>query len=424
MPRPCISSKRGSCRTRSLSRTLRPRPSRARATNPRARRQGRDPIQDQNRDEFSGTDAGGPGTGEDRAPVAAAFPDGLIPIPGSTGATQPGNTPASGDPAGDGADGQAPAEGLRWFDKMQSAPPGPGYYQGPYGYGYSDRVAEAVSAAYPERAITIYTAALNAQLPHAQQAAYESATAYLRKLRPLYKALNRASEWTELVNSIREKYRNRPHFMDLLDSSRGPLDRAIGAGTAEMIRTQRFARTASKPRVRWCWPWSMFLQQSGGPRRMCNTSPATPTRGPRGSTIGGGGRSPATSSSGSRSGSTTRVRRLVVRSVAEPGARCRRPSCPSSNRVPAFHQVVMVPRGRFAGTEMAGIAQGRSGPGPTVRRSPSGSPRTRRAGIHRGTTDARGAAASLARSGWSCQPGRPSRGPAYRRSTTRGTSGL
>ena len=112
-----------------------------------------------------------------------------------------------------------PDEVLRWFDKMQSAPRGPGYNQGPY--GYTDRVAEAVSAAYPERAIAIYTAALNAQLPHAQQSSYESATASLRKLRPLYEALNRASEWTALVASIREKYRNRPRLMDLLDGLEG-----------------------------------------------------------------------------------------------------------------------------------------------------------------------------------------------------------
>jgi uncharacterized Zn finger protein len=114
-----------------------------------------------------------------------------------------------------------PDEVLHWFDKMQSAPRGPGHYQGPYGYGYSDRVAEAVSAVYPERALAIYTAALNAQLPHAQQSSYESATAYLRKLRPIYEALNRASEWAALVASIREKYRNRPRFMDLLDGLEG-----------------------------------------------------------------------------------------------------------------------------------------------------------------------------------------------------------
>lgn len=112
-----------------------------------------------------------------------------------------------------------PDEVLHWFDKMQSAPRESGYYQGPY--GYTDRVAEAVSAPYPERAIAIYTAALNAQLPHAQQSSYDSATANLRKLRPLYESLNRASEWTALVASIREKYRNRPRFMDLLDGLEG-----------------------------------------------------------------------------------------------------------------------------------------------------------------------------------------------------------
>jgi uncharacterized Zn finger protein len=116
---------------------------------------------------------------------------------------------------------KSPDEVLHWFDKMQSAPRGAGSYQGLYGYGDSDRVAEAVSAVYPERALAIYTAALNAQLPHAQQSSYETATVYLRKLRPIYEALNRASEWTTLVASIRETYRNRPRFMDLLDGLEG-----------------------------------------------------------------------------------------------------------------------------------------------------------------------------------------------------------
>jgi len=110
-----------------------------------------------------------------------------------------------------------PDEALRWFDKMQSAPRGPGYYSGWYGRGYGDRVAEAVAATHPERALAIYTAALNDQLPHAELSAYEAATNYLRKLRPIYQALNRESEWTALVASIREKYRRRPRFMECLD---------------------------------------------------------------------------------------------------------------------------------------------------------------------------------------------------------------
>lgn len=110
-----------------------------------------------------------------------------------------------------------PDETLHWFDKMQSAPRGSGFYPSAYGYHYGDRVAEAVSATHPERALAIYTAALNALLPRAELSAYQSATNYLRKLQPLYEALNRADEWNAMVASIREKYRNRPRFMELLD---------------------------------------------------------------------------------------------------------------------------------------------------------------------------------------------------------------
>ena len=149
------------------------------------------------------------------------FPDYLIPFLDRPGRYNPAPRPHLEVLLEMALAAKRPDEVVRWFDKMQSAPRGPGYYQGPYGYGYSDRVAEAVSAAYPERAIAIYTAALNAQLPHAQQSSYESATAYLRKLCPLYEALNRGSEWTALVASIHEKYRNRPRFMDLLDGLEG-----------------------------------------------------------------------------------------------------------------------------------------------------------------------------------------------------------
>ena len=112
-----------------------------------------------------------------------------------------------------------PDEVLRWFDKMRSAPKGPGSWDNPL--ASADRVAAAVSAAYPERALDLYLAALNAQLPHAQQLAYVNAVGYLRKLRLLYKALDRASEWTTLLGSIRDKYRNRLRFMELLDGVEG-----------------------------------------------------------------------------------------------------------------------------------------------------------------------------------------------------------
>jgi uncharacterized Zn finger protein len=102
---------------------------------------------------------------------------------------------------------------------MTSGPQRPGFYRS--FDGYADRVAEAVSATHPDRTIAIYTAALKAQLPHAEISAYEAATRYLRKLRPLYESQGRAREWTALVASIREQYRNRPRFMELLDALDG-----------------------------------------------------------------------------------------------------------------------------------------------------------------------------------------------------------
>jgi uncharacterized Zn finger protein len=102
---------------------------------------------------------------------------------------------------------------LRWYEKMPRT----------YGYRsqYADRVAEAVGDTHPERALEIYRQALEAQLPHADPSAYETAVGYLRKMRPIYEKRNRKGEWSALIASIRESYRNRPRFMDLLDGLEG-----------------------------------------------------------------------------------------------------------------------------------------------------------------------------------------------------------
>jgi uncharacterized Zn finger protein len=112
-----------------------------------------------------------------------------------------------------------PDEVLRWFDKMRA-----GDKRTPYSStspAYADQVAGAVASAYPDRAIEIYKAGLNAQLPNAQPSAYGSAGEYLKKLRPIYESLSRGGEWLSLVASIRENYRNRPRFMEVLDGLEG-----------------------------------------------------------------------------------------------------------------------------------------------------------------------------------------------------------
>lgn len=111
-----------------------------------------------------------------------------------------------------------PDDVLRWYDKMRAER---STYGSNAASGHADRVAEAVKAAHPERAIEIYRAALDAQLPHAQPSAYDAAARYLRKLRPIYESMGRGGDWTALVASIREKYRNRPRFMEALDTVEG-----------------------------------------------------------------------------------------------------------------------------------------------------------------------------------------------------------
>lgn len=108
-----------------------------------------------------------------------------------------------------------PVEVLKWYDAMRAKPKGNrDYYTG---VSYADPVAKAVADTHPERALEIYTTALNAQLPNASPSAYEAAAGYLKKLRPIYEKLKRATEWNVLVAGIREKYRNRPKFMETLD---------------------------------------------------------------------------------------------------------------------------------------------------------------------------------------------------------------
>jgi uncharacterized Zn finger protein len=106
-----------------------------------------------------------------------------------------------------------PEDVLRWYEKLR----------GTYGYrsAYADRVAAAVVATHPDRAIAIYREALEAQLPHANLSAYEVAVGYLRKMRPIFEKLKREGEWSALIRSIRESYGNRPRFMELLDALEG-----------------------------------------------------------------------------------------------------------------------------------------------------------------------------------------------------------
>jgi len=110
-----------------------------------------------------------------------------------------------------------PDEVLRWYDLWRAA--AKNQRTGPsYGFGsYADSVAAAVAEAHPERALEIYRDGVEANLKQASISAYETVAAYLKKMRPILKSLDRGPEWNALVAEIRMNYHNRPRFMEILD---------------------------------------------------------------------------------------------------------------------------------------------------------------------------------------------------------------
>ena len=106
---------------------------------------------------------------------------------------------------------------LRWYDAMQAGQK-PRVGMSWYGSGgYGDQVAAAVKESHPERSLAIYRQRVDDHLPHASASAYEVTAGYLRKMRPILKALHREVEWDGLIADIRARYKNRPKFMEILD---------------------------------------------------------------------------------------------------------------------------------------------------------------------------------------------------------------
>ena len=111
-----------------------------------------------------------------------------------------------------------PDDVLRWYDTLcaqRKQSPYGASWSGPSAYG--DRVAEAVAKSYPQRAIDIYRQQVNQNLTQASVGAYETVAAYLRKMKPIMKSMERENDWTQIVDDIRLRHRNRPRFMEILD---------------------------------------------------------------------------------------------------------------------------------------------------------------------------------------------------------------
>lgn len=110
-----------------------------------------------------------------------------------------------------------PDDVLRWYDLWCAAAKGQHMGWNLGAGSYADKVAAAVADSHPERTLEIYRGCVEENLPQASASAYETVAAYLKKMRPILKSLDRGWEWNELVTDIRVNYRNRPRFMEILD---------------------------------------------------------------------------------------------------------------------------------------------------------------------------------------------------------------
>jgi uncharacterized Zn finger protein len=106
---------------------------------------------------------------------------------------------------------------LRWYDAMSAGQKHRGSMSWYGSGGFGDQVAAAVTESHSERSLAIYRQRVDDHLPHASASAYEAVAGYLRKMRPILKALHREVEWDGLLADIRSRYKNRPKFMEILD---------------------------------------------------------------------------------------------------------------------------------------------------------------------------------------------------------------
>jgi len=114
-----------------------------------------------------------------------------------------------------------PEDVLRWYDQLGEKPGRPSRFGMYAPSSLADCVAEAVAGSHPNRALEIYEQAIQSLLPSANLSAYEQIGTYLRRMRPVFKALGRGDDWQKLVDHLREEYRRRPRFIDVLDALDG-----------------------------------------------------------------------------------------------------------------------------------------------------------------------------------------------------------
>ncbi len=113
-----------------------------------------------------------------------------------------------------------PEDVLAWYDRMRTSRRGRdfgGYYVG----DYDGRVADAVAATHPERALEIYRRRAEKEIAATSPSAYERALPYLRKIRAVLHRTGREADWERYVAALRADNHRKRRFLELLDGLEG-----------------------------------------------------------------------------------------------------------------------------------------------------------------------------------------------------------
>ena len=105
-----------------------------------------------------------------------------------------------------------PDEVLRWYDRRK--PRSRGW---DWGWSTEDRIAEAVVAKHPDRAVAIWKQLAEAQIALTKPKAYDMAADYLRKVGRVLKQQGKEQEWQSYLAALRQANERKRRFVDVLD---------------------------------------------------------------------------------------------------------------------------------------------------------------------------------------------------------------
>jgi len=105
-----------------------------------------------------------------------------------------------------------PDEVLRWYDRRTPRP---------RGRFMEDRIAEAVVAMYPERAVAIWKQLAEEQISLTKPKAYEAASDHLRKVGRVLKRQGQEQDWQGYLAALRRAHERKRRLVEMLDMLSG-----------------------------------------------------------------------------------------------------------------------------------------------------------------------------------------------------------